>query len=245
MNKSLSKALDILEALAKDNGSRSLETISREIGLPLPTAFRMVRTLADRDYLVQGKKGRYFAGPALHKLAAQFSVERTVAGLARPLLDQLSRRYKCVAHFGIFEADMVTYLVRTGRDDTEFSSPEGSQLEAYCSAIGKILLAELPVENRERYLSSGPFIALTDRTITDPVALRERLKQAKEDGYAIDDREIYDSLYCVAVPVRFGKQGVIGSLSLSMSDYVPSDFEQDSRISALHEVAATIANHLA
>lgn len=72
----------------------------------------------------------------------------------------------------MLENDMVTYLVREGAEARTIFSEENKQLEAYCSGIGRMLLASLPEPDREAYLAEGPFVALTERTITDPAELR-------------------------------------------------------------------------
>lgn len=240
MNRSLAKALTLLEAIIEDNGGQSLQAISEVQGIPLPTAFRLVRTLMDQEYLIQGKRGRYFAGSRLHDLASKFSSVRTTTGVSRPILDRLARRFQCVCHFGVFEGDMVTYLVRSGAEDADFTTQECTQLEAYCSAIGKMLLAELPFEERELYLSKGQFISLTKRTIVDPSLLRENLSKAKDDGYAIDDREIYDSLFCIAVPLHDADRNTLGAISLSMAGIVPNEIQIQNRVLALTNAAIKI-----
>ena len=67
----------------------------------------------------------------------------------------------------------------------------------------------------DAYLDDGPFVALTQRTIVDPDMLRAELHEVRLRGYAVDDREIYDDLRCVAVPVRNGRGTAIAALSLA------------------------------
>lgn len=240
-SKSLTKALDLLEACVAQGGGARLATVARHLDIPVPTAYRLARTLQDRGLLACSGRGRYFPGPRLYTLSQQLTARTTAAGLSRPLLAKLARRFRCIAHFGVYEEEMVTYLVRAGEGRSAIATEEGTQLEAYCSAIGKILLAELGEDAREAYLATGPFTPLTDRTIVAPDALRAELWRTAARGYAVDDREIYDNLLCLAVPVRTRDFGVVGAISLSMPDQPLSDAMFAARLAALREAAAMLA----
>jgi DNA-binding IclR family transcriptional regulator len=120
-----------------------------------------------------------------------------------------------VVQLGTLEGDMVTYRIKTGEGAGDLFTRVGMQLEAYCSGIGKVLLAWLPAGEREAYLATGPFPPLTARTITEPDALRRELAQVREQGYAMDDGEIAEGLQCIAVPVRSSDGRVLAALSAS------------------------------
>jgi DNA-binding IclR family transcriptional regulator len=108
---------------------------------------------------------------------------------------------------------MVTYLVKETGVATDLFTREGMQLEAYCSAVGKILLSDLPDEDLQDYLKGAPFPALTSATITDPVALRGHLREVRERGFAVDDREVAEDLLCFAVPIRKPDGTLLAALS--------------------------------
>jgi IclR family transcriptional regulator, acetate operon repressor len=134
---------------------------------------------------------------------------------AAPILDRLASRTRCAVQLGVFENDMVTYLVKAGQSAGELFTKVGMQLEAYCSGIGKVLLAHLPAQTQAEYLANGPFIALTDRTITDPVLLKAALADAATQGFAVDDEEVVPGLQCVAIPVRNLQGEVAAAISAS------------------------------
>ena len=203
---------------------RTLQDIAGDVGIPLTTAWRLARTLEMRDFLLQGARGHYHAGPALLAMTDRISAQKTVAGVARPILARLARRFRCVAHFGVLEQDMVTYLVRESSAPSSVPTKQGSQLEAYCSAIGKVLLADLGPEVRKDYLGSGPLIALTERTITNRNRLSAELDHIVSVGFAIDEREVRDDLICLAVAVRDHDSNAFGAISLA-------DVRTDSRLS--------------
>lgn len=140
--------------------------------------------------------GRYAGGDRLRELAACVSPHARLIKVARPILRQLARAERATAYLGVFESEMVTYLVKEGAQ-TGFTR-EQMQLEAYCTGIGKILLSQLSEMALLDYLAS-PLVGLTEWTITDPSRLREEIALTRKRGYAIDDREIADDLRCIAV----------------------------------------------
>ena len=70
---------------------------------------------------------------------------------------------------------------------------------------------------RETYLASGPFVALTERTIVDPARLREELDAVRLQGFAIDDEEVAPGLRCMAVPLRRSDGRVLAAISVSQA----------------------------
>lgn len=88
------------------------------------------------------------------------------------------------------------------------------QLEAYCSSIGKVLVAHLHAPAQSAHLAGGPFPALTPRTITDPIVQKAELGIVARQGFALDNEEVAIDVECIAVPVP-GKRGVIAAISIS------------------------------
>jgi DNA-binding IclR family transcriptional regulator len=117
---------------------------------------------------------------------------------------------------------MVTYRIKTGEGAGSLFTRVGMQLEAYCSGIGKVLLAHLPEAQRRAYFAGGPFVALTTRTITDPTELEDELERVRIRGYAIDDGEIADGLVCVAAPIQAPDGQVHAAISVSRTNSADS-----------------------
>lgn len=174
-------------------------------------------TLLKENYLRRLGNGRLVAGPRLMALAQQVDPKQVIAAAAAPVLSRLSARLGCIAQLGTLESDMVTYRIKTGQAAGEFFTRVGLQLEAYCTGIGKVLLAHLPEAEREAYLATGPFPALTANTITEPDALRIELQQVHAQGHACDDEEIAEGLVCFAVPLRTSDGQVPAAISVSLA----------------------------
>ncbi|MBB4632911.1 IclR family transcriptional regulator [Sphingosinicella soli] len=210
----LERGLVLLGAVARDQARRPALEIGQALGLPIATTHRLATTLAKAGYLHRVRRGRYVAGPALLAVSETVSARVAAAEATRSVLARLTRNTGLSAHLGCLESNMVTYLIKEGSEPGLFTR-EGIQLEAYCSGIGKVLLAHLPEKAQAEYLANGPFIALTPRTITDPAALREAFRLAREKGYAVDDEEVVSGLTCLAVPVPAADGAVTFAISLS------------------------------
>ena len=165
---------------------------------------------------------------------------RTLVVGADPVRRLQDREACRVVQLGTFENDMVTYRIKTGRGAGDFFTRVGLQLEAYCTGIGKVLLAHLPERERQAYLDTGPFPALTAKTITDPAHLRATLEDVRRDDFARDDEEIAEGLVCLAVPIRSADGTVAAAISASRSTAVAHRRSEAEMLAALHEAAAQI-----
>ena len=188
---------------------------ARALGIPVSTAHRQVATLIAAGLLRPSGSGRHVAGPRLRRLATMADPRHILTSAAIGPLDRLAARTRAIAQLGSLDDAMVTYHLKTGHGAAELFTRIGMQLEAYCSGIGKILLAHLPEEQQAAYLEGGPFPPLTPRTITDPVQLAQELARVRACDYAVDDEEISVGLRCMAVPLRDEAGRVVAAISLS------------------------------
>jgi IclR family transcriptional regulator, acetate operon repressor len=217
-SQAVDRALAIYKALLADQGHSSLAQISRALSLPVSTGYRLAEALAHAGLVCPTGQGRFAPGPTSIALAPLATIRPALVGLGRPVIDRLARSTGHIAQLGILEQDMVTYLIKAGtRADAVFTQ-EGKQLEAYCSGIGKVLLAALPAAERAAYLASGPFVALTPHTVIEPKALAADLEAVQAQGYAEDIEAVALNLFCLAVGVRDGRGRTIAALSVSASN---------------------------
>lgn len=238
---SLARSLAMLQAVLADREGGSITTLADQLGVPRATAHRQVATLLREEYLRRLPGGRLVAGKKLHALLDLVDDRQVITAAAAPVLHRLAARLKCVAQLGTLENDMVTYRIKTGRGAGDFFTRVGLQLEAYCTGIGKVLLAGLPEADREAYLATGPFPPLTPFTITDPARLREELAQVARQGYARDDEEIAEGLACLAAPIRTPDDRVVAAISISRVTAPAKPGAEGEVIACLLEAAQEIS----
>lgn len=191
-----------------------MSALAAAAGLPLSTAHRLLTGLTHAGFIVPVGRGRYVAGPTLRRLARpENDANRILVQVAAPILASLSRRTRRVCHLGVLEDGMMTYLIKEGDIQDQTLSRQGMQLEAYCTGLGKALLAHLSEAKRNEYLSSGTFVPLTPRTLTTPATLSAEFERIRRNGYALDVQEIVQGLVCIAVPLQLEGR-VVAAISL-------------------------------
>ncbi|WP_375207831.1 IclR family transcriptional regulator [Hyphococcus sp.] len=215
--KTVEKTASIFKMAASEEGV-TVGDVARRLGLPLATAYRHVGVLEKEGLLRKDAEAVLSPGAWLIAMLNPDRFRTLLTVAARPVLSGLSEDTGAAAHLGVLDDEMVTYLLKAAPGGHDIFTREGGQLEAYCSAVGKMLLAYQKKADLDAYLDGGPFPALTKKTITSKKALKQELLKTKRRGYAVDDGEISDELFCIAAPVRNVSGGIFAAVSVSSSD---------------------------
>jgi IclR family acetate operon transcriptional repressor len=198
--RSLERAFELLEHLADAGGEMALSELTEASGLPMPTIYRLMRTLVNRGYIRQEPSKRYALGPRLIRLGDGAS--RLLGSWARPVLTELVHATGETANLAVLEGDEVVYVAQVpSRHSMRMFTEVGRRVQPHCTGVGKALLAQLPVETARAILGRTGMVAHTPRTFTDAEALLAELLKIREQGYALDDEEQELGVRCVAVPL--------------------------------------------
>lgn len=214
---SLGRAFAILEEVARHREGIGLAELSKLVGLHNSTTFHLAKTMVSLGYLRQEKDSkRYRVGRPLFALAASALDEIEMVNLATPILEDLSRETGESAHFAVRMGDAVVVIARTsGPGAFQLTDRVGVVRPAHCTALGKIILASLRLDQLKRFLERVDLKPATEKSITDvPVLLRE-IADIRRTGVAFDDGEFNPEVRCVAVPVMDFTGQVIGALGIS------------------------------
>jgi IclR family acetate operon transcriptional repressor len=213
-NRSVIKAFELLKSFRDAEEWVSSSELSRRAGLPEASGYRLMQTLEEIGAVARGSKGRYRTGPLMLSLSQNVTLGELLREASQPLMTELAFRLNLTTHLGMLEHGMVTYIGKISPPGAfPVHTRVGAQLEAYCSGLGKVLLAALPDEEVESFVLDGELIALTPHTITTTAGLRAELKKVRLAGYAVDDREHQANMRCIAVPVRDREGRVVAALS--------------------------------
>lgn len=212
-------ALRLLEVFQEDEVLGVTE-ISRRLDLHKNNVFRLLATLEERSYVEQCEDDRYRLGMACLELGHAFSRTRSLARQARPVLEELCAATGETIHLGVLADFDVVHLDGEQPDQLVVTRlRNGGRLPAHCTALGKVLLANLAANELERvdreHLSEGALIAETPETITDREKFIEHLRAVATQGWALDLEECEPGLACVAAPVHDADGRVVAALSLS------------------------------
>jgi IclR family KDG regulon transcriptional repressor len=214
---SIARAFALMEEIARNRDGIGLADLSKRVGLHNSTTFHLVKTMVSLGYVRQlADSKRYRIGRPLFALAANALDELEMMSLATPVLDDLSRETGESTHFSVRMGDAVVVLARTsGPGAFQLTDRVGVVRPAYCTALGKIMLAGLPPEQFERFLMRAELTPYTPNTITSADKLRREITEVRRGGIAIDDGEFDAELRCVALPVRDFSGQIIGALGVS------------------------------
>ncbi|VTU17767.1 IclR family transcriptional regulator [Variovorax sp. PBL-E5] len=213
---SIGKMMDILGCFSTTSRHLTLGQIAKSAGVPRPTAHRMLSALREIGFVEQdGRNGSYSLGIRLFELGSLALANLDLLREAKPYMDRLSRLSGESAHLGVFNGFEVIVVEREEPVDRPLRGVQPSESSpAYCTGVGKALLAFQKPEVIERVISNG-LKAFTTNTITSPERLRSELEAIRARGYATDDSEHQLWTNCVAAPIRNASGHVFASISVT------------------------------
>lgn len=205
------KALRVLEAVAARKRPLSIAEIAAALDLPQPTAHRIVGTL-ERLGFVGREPGRrrIIEGSRFVNLGLDVLRASAGSGTRHALLAALARKTGESCNLGVMAGNHVVYVDRVESQwPLGLRFEPGSRVPLHCTAIGKLLLSQLPEDVVETHLANGPLARYTASTITDPRRLREELGRTRRRGYSVDNQEFMSGVVCMAVPVEGPRDGLV------------------------------------
>jgi IclR family transcriptional regulator, pca regulon regulatory protein len=213
---SLQKGLEVLTCFGRDAGKLTLSEVSRLTGSSPASARRSLHTLLALGYLESDGK-RFWVAPRALLVAHAYLSSRPTPQLAQPLLDALSERTRESASLGkLLDDDAIIIARSTARRSLSTGLGIGSRLPAYCSAIGRVLLASLPPEEAARRVRAMQRVALTPKTVHRAEEVLALVRQCREQGWAGNDGELELGVRSMAVPVIDREGQTVGGLSISV-----------------------------
>ena len=200
------RAFSILFCFDGRRHELSLAEITARVGLPKTTVHRLAAHLLEQGALERGTAGCYRLGMRLFELGNLVPSQRRLRTTALPFIEDLYETTHQVIHFGVLDGIEVIYLERiTGHDGVSCPTRIGGRMPAYCTAVGKAILAHRP-DAMHRTLQAG-LARRTPHTIVDQWRLQEGLREITRSGLAYDWQESQVGVSCVAAPV-FNRDGL-------------------------------------
>jgi DNA-binding IclR family transcriptional regulator len=201
--KTLKKALNILDAFAAAERPLTVAEVAIRAGVTRPTAHRLIQTLVGEGYLAQDSgDSRIMPGYSVLQLAASLLDTSQIRLESLPHLENLARVTGERVSLGILHRHQMLYLAGVEKPSLPtIYSRFGKTSPAYCSAIGKSILAHLPEAELRDYLRHKQLIKHTETTLADEAALRAELAEVRRQGFALDREEYMAGTACVAAPI--------------------------------------------
>jgi DNA-binding IclR family transcriptional regulator len=213
------KALTLLKSLADHDREIGVSELARRTGLTKSTAFRLLGILQRNDIVERSGSG-YRLGTRLFDIGTRVYGPTSLV-LRERLLPYLADLYELThetVHLAVLHDTEIVYVNKIhGHRAARAPSRIGARLPAYCTGVGKALLA-FDHDAAEAAIAAG-LPALTEYTVSDPARFRAELLRIRQDGIAYDRQEAALGLSCVAVPIMGGAGRPVAALSVAGADH--------------------------
>jgi DNA-binding IclR family transcriptional regulator len=212
----LHKTIDILDALRHAPDGMSLAGLSAQSGMPKPTVYRILVTLESRGYLERAADASYRISRKLFEEPRDSTFEQRLVRAARPVMEKLAVTCKETLNLGVLDGGEVLVIETVeSQQAVRMSSKIGNRRYPHSTALGKILLSDLPEREVLRLIRSKGMPRFTSSTIVREKDLIVELERVRTQGYALDNMENEPDGRCIAGPVMNEQRKVIASLSIS------------------------------
>jgi IclR family transcriptional regulator, pca regulon regulatory protein len=212
---SLEKGLLVIEAFDASRPRLTLSDVAKLTGITRAAARRYLLTLTRLNYA--DFDGRYFTlSPRILRLGYAYLSSASLSARVQPFLEQISEGTGESSSAAILDGDDIVYIARSAtRRIMSIGLGVGSRLPAYCTSLGRAILAYQPEEAIEAYLRRVRMEARTPKTVTDKTEFRAVLEATRAQGYALVNEELEFGLRSIAVPVIQKSGQVTIALNLS------------------------------
>jgi IclR family pca regulon transcriptional regulator len=247
-SQSLERGLAILSAFRPATPELGITELAKALGLSRSTSHRYVSTLARLGYLDQNAQTRkYRLGPRVLDLGFAAINSMELRQISAPYLQQLADDTGHTVNMAVLDGTDIVYIERCrtsqpGQREIDLNLHVGSRLPAYCTSMGKVLLAYLERERQAELLDTIDFVDRGPNTITTRAALAAELEQVRAAGVAVNNEELAYGLRSIAVPV-WGQSGdAVAAINLAVHRSAASIGDLVDRLSPkLRRAAAGIS----
>ena len=215
----LSRTLKIIEVFDANTPALRLTDIAEKVQLHKSTVYRLLNFLVSENYLAFDESTKkYRLGYKFLTLASVVLSYLDITDISKPIMRELVDKTNQTANLAVLDRDAVIYIAKIEPPSSiRISTRIGARVPAHCTALGKVLLANLPRDDLERILPATRLSKFTHATIANKAILKKELDQIKTKGYAIDHEEFLDGLVCIAYPIFDYKNEAVAAISISGS----------------------------
>lgn len=237
------KALEVLDQVAAFGRPVKFSELLAGSAFPKPTLYRFVQTLTNQQMLCYDPERQTYApGVRLVRLAHAAWEQSTLAPVARPHVDALSAAVGETVHLAQLDNAQVLYIdKRNAGKPVQMYSQAGKVGPAYCTGVGKVMLAFTDPEIADSIIEQQSFHVFTAHTLSSPAALQDELQKIKANGYGFDREEHEPGIICVAVPILADSGRVLGALSVTSTTGRTNLAGLEGYVPVLRETANKIA----
>lgn len=213
---SFARGLAVIRSFSAEARSQTMTEVAQRTGLTRAGARRILHTLHALGYVeIEGRQFRLTA--KVLDLGFAYLSSLPLWSLAEPFMESLVREVQESSSAAVLDGKEIVYVLRVPTHKImSINLGIGSRLPAYCSSMGRVLLAGLDDDALEQQLATTEFIARTPKTLTDADALRAEILKVRSQGWALVDEELELGLISLAAPIRSRKGSVMAAINVSL-----------------------------
>ena len=211
---SLARGLAVLRAFSDSRRALTIAQISQKTGIPRAAVRRCLHTLKQLGY-AEAEMNNFSLRPKVLTLGYSYLSSTPLAVSSQPYLNNVSRALNESCSLAVMDEDEVLYIARSATSRVmSVALNAGSRLPAYCTSLGRVMLAHLEPAELDAYFAKTQLRPMTERTVVSQKRLRQILASVRQNGYAINDEELELGLRSIAVPVRGASGKVLAALNV-------------------------------
>lgn len=212
---SFARGLSVIRAFSAEAPRQTLTEVAKHCGLTRAGARRILLTLQTLGYV--RAEGRLFTlTPKILDLGFAYLSSQPLWQFAEPLMQQLAGELKESCSAAVLEGSDIVYVLRVpARKIMSINLGVGSRLPAWCTSMGRVLMAALPNEELEAQLARVQLVPHTPHTVRGLDELRAAVQQARAQGWCLLNQELEEGLISLAAPITGRGGQVIAALNLS------------------------------
>ncbi len=242
---SFARGLEVIRSFSAQAPTQTLSEVAARTGLTRAGARRILLTLQTLGYV--GSDGKHFRlTPRILDLGFAYLSSMPIWNLAEPVMETLAEQVKESCSAAVLDGSDIVYVLRVHTHKIlSLNLGVGSRLPAYCTSMGRVLLAGLPDDEVERRLRASDLQPRTARTLTTIPALLQEIRQVRAQGWCVLDQELEDGLISIAAPVLNAAGEAVAALNVSgQAHRSNAQTMQQTMLPALRTAASTISQLL-
>jgi IclR family pca regulon transcriptional regulator len=211
---SLARGLRVIESFEGHHEGRSINEISQSTGLSRASIRRILLTLELLGYVEHSRQVHCLTTQVL-RLGFSFLSSSSVVEAARPVLERITDQLHESSSMSMLDGGQIVYVARSAASRVLAAGLSvGSRLPAFCTSMGRVLLAALPDPDLDTYLRELKPKAYTPKTVVRVLQLKKLILEVRKRGYAIVDEELEAGLRSIAVPVFTRSNRVVAAINV-------------------------------
>ncbi|MDI1274038.1 IclR family transcriptional regulator [Polaromonas sp.] len=243
---SFARGLEVIRSFSAQSPRQTLSEVAARSGLTRAGARRILLTLQTLGYV--NSDGKHFSlTPRILDLGFAYLSSMPIWNLAEPVMEGLAEEVRESCSAAVLEGTDIVYVMRVATHKImSITLGVGSRLPAYCTSMGRVLLAGLPEGEALACLKASELAPLTRHTVTDLDALRQKIAQTRRQGWCLVNQELEEGLVSMAAPIQDRQGKTVAALNISgQANRTSARAMQESMLPPLLQAAQTISRLLA